>query len=91
MGWPAPRIAAGPLRVIKADIVGSDHVRLVLGGDDGKSFKAVAFRQASTPLGQALLGAPRDRKLWVAGRAKIDDWGGRNTAELHIDDAAWVD
>ncbi len=91
MGWPAPRIAAGPLRVIKADIVGADHVRLILGGDDGKSLKAVAFRQARTPLGEALLAAPRDRKLWVAGRAKTDDWGGRNTAELHIDDAAWAD
>ncbi len=90
MGWPAPRIAVGPLRIIKADIVGTDHVRLVLGGDDGASLKGVAFRQAGSPLGQALLGAPRDRKLWVAGRAKTDDWGGRNKAELHIDDAAWA-
>jgi single-stranded-DNA-specific exonuclease len=91
MGWPAPRIAAGPVRIIKADIVGKDHVRLILSGDDGASLKAVAFRQGETALGQALLGAPRDRRLWVAGRAKVDDWGGRNTAELHIDDAAWVD
>lgn len=27
MGWPAPRVAAGPMRVIKADIVGQNHVR----------------------------------------------------------------
>jgi single-stranded-DNA-specific exonuclease len=91
MGWPAPRIAAGPVRIIKADIVGKDHVRLILAGDDGASLKGVAFRQRDTALGQALLSAPKDRRLWVAGRAKVDDWGGRNTAELHIDDAAWVD
>ena len=90
MGWPAPRIACGPLRVIKADLVGSGgHVRLVVSGRDGKSFKAVAFRQADTELGQSLLAAPRDRELWLAGRAKVDDWGGRNAAELHVDDAAW--
>ena len=90
MGWPAPRIACGPLRVIKADLVGSGgHVRLVVSGRDGKSFKAVAFRQAETELGQALLAAPRDRELWLAGRAKVDDWGGRNAAELHVDDAVW--
>ena len=90
MGWPAPRIACGPLRVIKADLVGSGgHVRLVVSGRDGKSFKAVAFRQADTELGQALLAAPRDRELWLAGRAKVDDWGGRNAAELHVDDACW--
>jgi single-stranded-DNA-specific exonuclease len=92
MGWPAPRVAAGPMRVIKADVVGSGgHVRAVMAGDDGRSLKTVAFRSADTALGQALLGAPRDRRLWVAGRAKIDDWGARPAAELHLDDAAWVD
>ncbi|MBB6124433.1 single-stranded-DNA-specific exonuclease RecJ [Sphingobium subterraneum] len=89
-GWPAPRIVTGLLRVIKADVVGTNHLRLVVAGDDGKSFKAVAFRQAEAPLGQALLGASRDRRLWLAGRAKIDDWGGRRAAEMHIDDAAWA-
>lgn len=91
MGWPAPRIAAGPMRVIKADIVGTNHVRAVMAGDDGRSLKTVAFRQAETVLGQALLGAGRDRRLWVAGRAKIDDWGARPAAELHIDDIAFAD
>jgi single-stranded-DNA-specific exonuclease len=92
MGWPAPRVAAGPMRVIRADIVGSGgHVRALMQGDDGRSLKTVAFRSADTPLGQALLAASRDRRLWVAGRAKIDDWGSRPAAELHLDDAAWCD
>jgi single-stranded-DNA-specific exonuclease len=91
MGWPAPRVAAGPMRVVKADIVGQDHVRAIMAGDDGRSLKCVAFRQGETELGQALLHAPRDRRLWVAGRVKIDDWGSRPAAELHIDDAAWVE
>ena len=91
MGWPAPRIAAGPVTIIKADIVGTNHVRAIVAGDDGRSIKAVAFRAAETELGQALLSAPRHRKLWLAGRAKIDDWGSRPAAELHIDDAAWAD
>ncbi len=91
MGWPAPRVAMGPVRVIKADIVGNGHVRTVVAGDDGRSIKAMAFRAAETPLGQALLGAPPHRKLWLAGRAKIDDWSSRPAAELHLEDAAWVD
>lgn len=90
MGWPAPRVAAGPVRVLRADIVGNGHVRAIVAGDDGASLKAVAFRAAETELGQALLGAPGDRRLWLAGRAKIDDWGSRPAAELHIDDAAWA-
>lgn len=91
MGWPAPRVAAGPVRIVKADIVGNGHVRTILTGDDGRRFKGVAFRQAETDLGTALLGAPPHRKLWLAGRAKLDDWGSRPAAELHIDDMAWAD
>ncbi len=87
-GWPAPRIALGPVRVVKADIVGTDHVRAIVAGDDGKSLKAMAFRQSQTPLGQALLGSDPSRRFWLAGRAKIDDWGSRPAAELHIEDLA---
>ena len=91
MGWPAPRVATGPVRIVKCDIVGKDHVRTIVTGDDGGSIKTIAFRAAETELGQALLSAPRGRKLWIAGRAKIDDWGSRPAAEIHLEDAAWAD
>ncbi len=92
VGWPAPRVAVGPLRLIKADLVGTHHLRLIVRGDDGGSFKAIAFRAADTEMGQALLQpAARDRRLWLAGRAKIDDWSSRRQAELHVEDAAWAD
>lgn len=91
MGWPGPRVAVGPVRIIKVDVVGSDHVRLIVSGDDGGSFKAIGFRMAESDLGQALLHGGRGRKLWLAGRAKIDDWGSRPQAELQLDDAAWAD
>lgn len=90
MGWPGPRIAVGPVRVVKADLVGVDHVRLIARGQDGATFKAIAFRAAQSDMGQALLHGVRDRRLWLAGRAKIDDWASRPQAELHIDDAAWA-
>ena len=91
MGWPAPRIAAGPFRVIRADLVGTNHVRAIVAGADGRSLKAMAFRQADTALGQALLGAGSTRRLWLVGRARVDDWSGRDVAELHVEDAAWAD
>ncbi|EQB12023.1 single-stranded-DNA-specific exonuclease RecJ [Novosphingobium lindaniclasticum] len=90
MGWPGPRVAVGPVHVIKADTVGADHVRLIVGGQDGGRFKAMAFRSAETEMGQALLHGSQGRRLWLAGRAKIDDWGSRPQAELHIDDAAFT-
>lgn len=91
MGWPGPRIVTGPVRIIKCDIVGKDHVRAIVGSDDGASFKAMAFRQGESTLGQMLLHGERGQKYWLAGRAKIDDWGPMPKAELHIDDIAFAD
>ena len=91
VGWPGPRVAVGPVHVVKADVVGTDHLRLIAAGADGRSLKAIAFRAAETDMGQAILHGARGRKLWLAGRAKIDDWGARPAAELHLEDAAWAD
>lgn len=91
VGWPGPRIAVGPVRLVKCDIVGTDHVRLIASGADGKSFKGIAFRAVETEMGQTLLQGSRGRKLWLAGRVKIDDWGSRPQAELHVEDAAFAD
>lgn len=90
-GWPAPRVVAGPVRIVKADIVGAGHVRAIVSGADGRSIKTIAFRQGESALGQALLGAGSTRRLWIAGRARIDGWNGSRTAELHVEDAAWAD
>ncbi|OJY67034.1 MAG: single-stranded-DNA-specific exonuclease RecJ [Sphingobium sp. 66-54] len=87
-GWPAPRLALGPVRVVRADVVGTDHVRAIVSGEDGRSLKAMAFRHAQTDLGQTLLAADRTHRFWLAGRAKIDDWGTQPAAELHIEDIA---
>ncbi|MDP4539363.1 single-stranded-DNA-specific exonuclease RecJ [Qipengyuania sp. DY56-A-20] len=91
VGWPGPRIAVGPVRLIKCDVVGTGHVRIVASGGDGRSFKAIGFRMAESDLGQTLLHGVGGRRLWLAGRAKIDDWGSRRQAELHLEDAAWAD
>jgi single-stranded-DNA-specific exonuclease len=91
IGWPGPRVAVGPVRLVKVDLVGTDHVRMVAAGNDGRSFKAIAFRAAPTELGQALLHAHKGRQFWLAGRARIDDWASRPAAELHVEDAAFAD
>jgi len=90
-GWPAPRVAAGPVSIVKADVVGTNHLRLIAAGADGRRFKAIGFRLADGPLGEALLSAPPHRRLWLAGRMKRDEYEGNVSAELHLEDAAWAD
>ena len=87
-GWPAPRCAAGPATLFRTSIVGNGHVRGIATGDDGKSFKWIAFRAADTPLGQALLSSAPDTRWWLAGTVKRDEWTGGNAAEMHVEDAA---
>ena len=87
-GWPQPRVAAGPARLLKTAIVGENHVRGLACGDDGKSFKWIAFRSTSTDLGRALLASSAETRWWLAGTIKRDEWNGGNAAEMHVEDAA---
>ncbi len=86
-GNPEPRFAVGGARVIRADVVGQGHVRMILGGGDGGRLKAIAFRAADGPLGKALLTA-RETPIHLAGNLRADNWQGRKGAQLVIQDAA---
>jgi single-stranded-DNA-specific exonuclease len=89
-GNAEPRLAFSGIRIAKADIVGFNHVRCFITGiDSKKQLSAIAFRCVDTDLGQALLnhnGLP----LHVVGRLRENNWQGRSSAQLLIDDAAPV-
>ncbi len=90
-GWPEPRIALGPVRLVKASVTETGgHVRLTGVGPDGGRVRAAMFRAAETPAGAALLGA-RGRQVHLAGHVVRNDWQGQARAELHLDDAAGAD
>ncbi len=58
-GHAEPVYAFPSHRIDYADTVGKGHVRLTLAANDGATIKAVAFRAAGSPLGEALLVRPR--------------------------------
>ncbi|MBK18375.1 MAG: single-stranded-DNA-specific exonuclease RecJ [Rhodospirillaceae bacterium] len=87
-GNPRPRFAIPQAHIVDSGIVGKDHVRCVLTGADGTGrLKAIAFRSADTALGQAILDA-RGLPLHIAGNLRLDEWQGRVSGQLFIDDAA---
>ncbi|WP_419799810.1 hypothetical protein [Terasakiella sp.] len=73
----------------RADVVGKDHVRCFLIDQYGVRLKAIAFRALDTDLGQALLNHG-GKKFHIAGRLKLDTWGGGTSVQLLIDDAAYA-
>lgn len=86
-GNEEPRFAVADARVVKADVVGSDHVRCILAGAGGGRLKTIAFRRANDALGKALLESV-GTNLHVAGHLRADEWQGRREAQLVVEDAA---
>ena len=86
-GHPEPVYVFPSHQIRYADTVGSGHIRLTLASADGASIKAIAFRGAGSPLGEALLAA-RGRNLHFAGSLSIDHYQGRRLPSLRLIDAA---
>jgi single-stranded-DNA-specific exonuclease len=87
-GNSEPRIACPAVRLVKADVVGQNHVRCILSGREGGRLKAIAFRAMDGALGPALL-ASGGQPMHIAGHLRPDDWQGREGVQLVIDDAAF--
>lgn len=85
-GNPEPRLMLGGVRIIRSDIVGSGHVRCVLGSFAGGSLKAMAFRAADSEVGKALLNH-RGEPFNLAGPLRKDTWMGRTQVQFVIEDA----
>ena len=86
-GNPQPRFAMPGLRLRHADVVKEAHLRFRFEGADGARIDGMAFRAVGRPLGDFLTGAV-GTVIHVAGRIEIDDWRGRDTARLLVEDAA---
>ena len=89
-GHEEPVFAIPAVRLHMVDIVGEDHVRcMVSDWEGGTRMKAMAFRAADTPLGQALL-KQGSRPIHLIGHFKLDTWNGAQRVEMHILDAAFA-
>ena len=64
------------------------HVSFTLTSDDGAKIKAIAFRAAGQPIGDALLASNSDAQLHVAGTLGIDHYQGREQVQLRVTDIA---
>ncbi|MGN6159976.1 MAG: single-stranded-DNA-specific exonuclease RecJ [Devosia sp.] len=88
-GNPQPVFAFPGHKVRFPQIVGTGgHVSFQLTADDGARIKAIAFRAAQSPLGQALLAAGPDTRLHVAGTLGLDHYQGQASVQLRVTDAA---
>ncbi|MDE2488061.1 MAG: single-stranded-DNA-specific exonuclease RecJ [Alphaproteobacteria bacterium] len=85
-GNPEPLFALADVRVERPTALKGGHVRCTLADGSGGKLKAVAWRSAETEWGRRLL--QEGGAVHVAGRLKPDDWQGRESVELEIEDVA---
>jgi single-stranded-DNA-specific exonuclease len=87
-GNPEPRFVLPQMRVLRADVVGVSHLRLILADGAGAGrVKAIAFRAVDNALAPALLNS-NGRAFHIAGHLRADRWQGREGVQLLVDDAS---
>ncbi|MEM6481349.1 MAG: single-stranded-DNA-specific exonuclease RecJ [Pseudomonadota bacterium] len=83
----APRFALPDQAIRQARRVGAAHLKLRVGDIAGDTVDAIAFGAYDGPLGPALEHHDGHR-FHLAGRLSVNLWGGRQTVQLTLEDAA---
>ena len=86
-GAPAPRYGFPDLQVRFAKRIGESHLKLSLSDGLSSGIDAICFGAFDTALGPRLLDHGGAR-FHFAGRLEINNWGGRQSVQLRLEDAA---
>ena len=86
-GAPGPRYAFPDMQIGFAKRVGANHLKLRFGDGTGPKLDAIAFGAYDTEIG-ATLEEHGGARFHLAGRLDLNTWGGRQTVQLRLEDAA---
>src|SRR6056297_314520 len=89
-GAPGPRYVFPDMSIGFAKRVGESHLKLRFGDGLSGQLDAIAFGAFDGPLG-ATLEQHGGARFHLAGRLDINHWGGRQTVQLRLEDAAPAD
>ena len=87
-GNPSPVFKFSNLFVLKADIVGGSHIKVLFATQKeahGRPLDAIAFNAMNTVLAEIIL-SRKPHNLSVFGTLKINSWQNRQTVQLQIKD-----
>jgi single-stranded-DNA-specific exonuclease len=88
-GNPSPIFKFSNLYVLKADIVGQKHIKIVFAASKGayssKPLSAIAFNAVPGPVADIIMSA-KPHKLSVFGSLKANIWQERTTVQLQLKD-----
>ena len=80
-----PKFVIENIKVISSTVVADNHIKSILCGKDGFSFKSFTWNAKNTSLEPFL--NKRNKKLFnIAGRIRLNEWRGEKQVEFIIDD-----
>ncbi|EKE70010.1 single-stranded-DNA-specific exonuclease RecJ [Celeribacter baekdonensis] len=84
---PAPRFAFPSCAIHFARRIGESHLKISFSDGLGPRLEAICFGAYDGPLGPALE-SHAGARFHLAGRLEINTWGGRQSVQLRLEDAA---
>ncbi|MBU0643407.1 MAG: single-stranded-DNA-specific exonuclease RecJ [Alphaproteobacteria bacterium] len=84
---PAPRFAFPSCAIHFARRIGESHLKISFSDGLGPRLEAICFGAYDGPLGPALE-SHGGARFHLAGRLEINTWGGRQSVQLRLEDAA---
>jgi len=84
-GNKEPRFVIECLKVISSDIISNTHIKTLLLGKDGTSFKAFAWNAVNTCL-ESHLYKKKNKKINIAGNIRLNEWQGKKEIQFNIED-----
>ena len=80
-----PNFVVKNLILASVNQIGENHLKCLIKTPEGEFIEAMAFRSLSTSLGDQIQ-KNKGNSVSLLGKIKINEWGGRRTPQLHIED-----
>ena len=84
-GNSEPKFVIENIKVVSSNIIGNNHIKSILSGKDGSTFKAFAWNAKNSPL-EPFLNKKNKKKINIAGKMRLNEWKGKRNIEFLIED-----
>ena len=82
-----PKFAIEKIKVISSNIVGQNHIKSILRGNDGFVFKGFIWNGKNGPLEKFFFKKSKEL-INIAGKIRLNEWQGKKNVEFIIEDVS---
>ena len=82
-----PRFVIENIKVISTSVVGNNHIKSILAGNDGSIFNGFVWNGKNSSL-EPFLSKSYNKRINIAGKMKLNHWRGQEKVEFIIEDVS---